>query len=68
MITHAQLTEWFGGKGNFDTEDCLEVLLSLVNQEYSIRAFKNDIYETLDIEPNGYTTPKFEPQGDDDEW
>jgi len=66
MITHAQLTEWFGGKGNFDTEDCLEVLLSLVNQEYSIRAFKNDIYETLDIEPNGYTTPKFEPTEDDD--
>jgi len=68
MITHAQLTKWFGGKGNFDTEDCLEVLLSLVNYEYSIKTLKNDIYETLDIEPNGYTTPKFEPiQENDDE-
>jgi hypothetical protein len=51
MITHAQLTQWLGGKGNFDAEDCLEVILSLVNNDYSIKALKNDIYETLGIEP-----------------
>ena len=67
MITHAQLTQWFGGKGNFDTEDCLEVLLSLVNHEYSIKTLKNDIYETLDIEPKEYTAPKFETGENDDE-
>jgi hypothetical protein len=67
MITHAQLTQWLGGTGNFDTEDCLEVVLSLINNDYSIKALKNDIYETLNIEPNGYTAPKFELQGDDDE-
>ena len=66
MITHAQLTEWFGGKGHFDTEDCMEVILSLLNNDYSIRALKNDIYETLDIEPKEYTAPKFEPTEYDD--
>ena len=67
MITHAQLTQWLGGTGNFDSEDCLEVVLSLINNDYSIKALKNDIYETLNIEPNGYTAPKFELQGDGDE-
>jgi len=67
MITHAQLIQWLGGTGNFDSEDCLEVVLSLINNDYSIKALKNDIYETLNIEPNGYTAPKFELQGDDDE-
>jgi len=66
MITHAQLTKWFGGKGNFDTEDCMEVILSLVNNDYSIKTLKNDIYETLGIEPKEYTAPKFEPTEDDD--
>jgi hypothetical protein len=67
MITHAQLIEYFGGKGKIDNEECLEVLLSLLNNDYSIRALKNDIYETLGIEPNGYTAPKFETGENDDE-
>jgi len=67
MITHAQLTQWLGGTGNFDSEDCLELVLSLINNDYSIKALKNDIYETLDIEPKEYTTPKFEPIGEDNE-
>jgi hypothetical protein len=67
MITHAQLVEYFGGKDRLDVEECMEVLLSLINQDYSIRALKNDIYETLGIEPNGYTTPKFETGENDDE-
>ena len=50
MITHKQLTEWFGGTGNFGVEDCMEVLLSLINHEYTISAFKRDIYEDLEIE------------------
>ena len=67
MITHAQLKEWLGGTGNFDSEDCLEVILSLINNDYSIKSLKNDICETLDIYPQGYEMPKFEMQGDDDE-
>ena len=67
MITHAQLTQWLGGKGNFDTEDCMEIILSLINNDYSVKSLKNDICETLDIYPQGYEMPKFEPIVDNDE-